>query len=41
MDNGVSAGRLNAIGMGRVTGVTSKKEGTSQYRRADTIPVRN
>ena len=41
VDNGVSAGRLNAIGMGRVTGVTSKKEGTSQYRRADTIPVRN
>ncbi len=41
VDNGISAGRLTAQGMGRVSGVTSKKEGTSQYRRADTIPVRN
>jgi PKD repeat protein len=38
---GVAASRLTAEGMGRVTGVTSKKEGTSQYRRADTVPVRN
>lgn len=39
-DNGVAASRLVTVGMGRVAGVTSKKEGTSQYRRVDTIPVR-
>lgn len=41
VDNGVAASRLTAVGQGRVAGVTSKKEGTAQYRRADTIPVRN
>ncbi|QXD13995.1 PKD domain-containing protein [Rhodocaloribacter litoris] len=37
---GIPASRIVAQGRGRVTGITSKKEGTSQYRRADTIPVR-
>ncbi|GIV58131.1 MAG: hypothetical protein KatS3mg042_1044 [Rhodothermaceae bacterium] len=37
---GVPGSRISTVGMGRVTGITSKKEGTSQYRRADTIPVR-
>ena len=36
-DNGVAASRLTAMGKGRVPGV-SRKEGTSQYRRADSIP---
>ncbi|NNE46670.1 MAG: PKD domain-containing protein [Rhodothermales bacterium] len=36
-DNGVAVSRLSAMGMGRVPGV-SRKEGTSQYRRADSIP---
>ncbi len=36
-DNGVAASRLTAVGKGRVAGV-SRKEGTSQYRRADSIP---
>lgn len=40
IDGGVPANRLNVSGQGQVTGVTSKKEGTSQYRRVDTIPVR-
>ncbi len=38
--NGIPASRLTTMGRGRVTGVTSKKEGLAQYRRADTIPVR-
>lgn len=37
---GVTASRVTAMGMGRVQGVTSKKEGADQYRRADSIPVR-
>ncbi len=36
-DNGVAASRISAVGRGRVPGV-SRKEGTSQYRRADSIP---
>jgi PKD repeat protein len=36
-DNGIAASRLSAMGKGRVPGV-SRKEGTSQYRRADSIP---
>jgi PKD repeat protein len=36
-DNGVAVSRLSAMGKGRVPGV-SRKEGTSQYRRADSIP---
>jgi len=39
IDNGVSAGRLVSAGMGRSES-GSKKEGLSQFRRADTIPVR-
>ncbi len=39
-DGGVTASRISTTGKGRVAGVTSKKEGTSQYRRADSIPVR-
>ncbi len=38
--NGIPASRLVVEGKGRVTGVTSKKEGLAQYRRTDTIPVR-
>lgn len=41
VDNGVAASRLTTAGMGRVTGVTSKKEGTAQYRRADSLPSCN
>lgn len=41
IDGGVAASRISTTGKGRVTGITSKKEGTSQYRRADSIPVRN
>ena len=37
IDNGVAASRLQAVGMGS-TGV-SKKEGASQFRRVDTIPI--
>ena len=39
-DNGVAVSRVMAIGQGRAQGVTSKKEGAEQYRRADTIPIR-
>ncbi|NND71039.1 MAG: PKD domain-containing protein [Rhodothermales bacterium] len=39
IDNGVAASRLTAAGMGTVSGV-SRKEGLSQYRRADSLPVR-
>ncbi len=37
--NGIAASRLVAVGRGRATGVTSKKEGAAQYRRADSIPT--
>ncbi len=40
IDGGVPASRLNVVGSGQVSGTTSKKEGTSQHRRVDTIPVR-
>jgi outer membrane protein OmpA-like peptidoglycan-associated protein len=40
IDGGVPANRLNVMGRGAVTGTTTKKEGTSQHRRVDTIPVR-
>lgn len=36
--NGVPADRIEASGQGQVEGVTSKKGGTRQYRRADSIP---
>lgn len=39
LDNGVAASRIVAEGKGVVTGA-SRKDGTSQYQRVDTIPVR-
>lgn len=39
-DGGIAASRITAVGMGRVEGATSKKEGAGQFRRVDTIPVR-
>lgn len=39
-DNGVPANRIMTSGEGQVEGVTSKKGGTQQYRRADSIPQR-
>ncbi|NNE36369.1 MAG: PKD domain-containing protein, partial [Rhodothermales bacterium] len=39
LDNGVAASRIMASGKGVVSGA-SRKDGTSQYRRVDTIPVR-
>lgn len=38
--NGISGGRISTSGEGQVEGVTTKKGGTRQYRRADTIPMR-
>ncbi len=38
MDNGITASRIMAGGAGVVQGV-SRKEGTSQFRRADSMPV--
>lgn len=38
-DNGMAGSRILAMGMGRVGGTTSKKEGTAQFQRADSIPV--
>ena len=40
-DNDIASSRVNAQGMGAVEGVTSKKGGTDQHRRADSIPVRS
>ncbi len=40
LDNGIAASRIVSVGLGRATGLTSKKEGLSAYRRVDTIPVR-
>ncbi|MFB6278089.1 MAG: OmpA family protein, partial [Salinibacter sp.] len=37
-NNGVPADRVMTSGQGQVEGVTSKKGGTRQYRRADSIP---
>jgi len=39
-DNGVPGPRVATTGQGQVEGVTSKKGGTRQYRRADSIPER-
>lgn len=38
-DNGIAASRFVTTGRGQVGETTSKKEGTSQYRRVDTMPV--
>ena len=40
VDHGVSSNRIVTVGMGRASGLTSKKEGLSQYRRVDTIVIR-
>lgn len=40
-NNGIGQGRIMTSGEGQVEGVTSKKGGTRQYRRADSIPVRD
>ena len=40
VDHGVSASRIVTVGMGRASGLTSKKEGLTQYRRVDTIIIR-
>jgi len=39
-DNGVPGSRIMTGGQGQVEGVTSKKGGTRQYRRADSLPQR-
>ncbi len=39
-DHGVAASRIVSVGNGRAEGLTSKKEGLSQYRRVDTIILR-
>lgn len=39
-DNDVEGDRIDTSGEGQVSGVTSKKDGTRQYRRADSIPER-
>lgn len=39
-DNDVEGNRISAGGEGQVEGVTSKKGGTREYRRADSIPQR-
>jgi outer membrane protein OmpA-like peptidoglycan-associated protein len=40
-ENGVASNRITTSGEGQVSGVTSKKGGTREYRRADSIPQRN
>lgn len=40
-ENGIGQDRLMTSGEGQVEGVTSKKGGTRQYRRADSIPQRD
>jgi outer membrane protein OmpA-like peptidoglycan-associated protein len=37
-NNGVSSDRIETSGQGQVEGVTTKKGGTRQYRRVDSIP---
>lgn len=39
-NNGVANNRIVISGQGQVEGVTSKKGGTRQYRRADSLPKR-
>ena len=40
-DNDIASNRINTSGMGEVEGVTSKKGGTDQFRRVDSIPVQS
>ena len=37
-NNGVSSDRIETSAQGEVEGVTTKKGGTRQYRRVDSIP---
>jgi PKD repeat protein len=39
-NNGVESSRVDASGQGRVQGVNTKKGGTREYRRADSVPQR-
>lgn len=39
--NGISSSRITTSGEGQVEGVTTKKGGTREYRRADSIPMRS
>ncbi len=39
-NNGVESDRISSSGEGRVEGVTTKKGGTREYRRADSLPQR-
>ncbi|MEM1125757.1 MAG: PKD domain-containing protein [Bacteroidota bacterium] len=39
-DLGVNPNQLVVRGMGRAEGMTSKKDGASQFRRVDTVPIR-
>jgi PKD repeat protein len=39
-NNGVDSSRISTSGEGRVEGVTTKKGGTREYRRADSMPQR-
>ncbi len=39
-DNDISSSRVMTVGQGRPEGVTTKKGGTRQYRRTDSIPQR-
>ena len=39
-DSGIAANRIMSAGQGAVEGVTSKKGGTEQFRRADSVPTR-
>ena len=40
IDNGVAASRVTALGKGRI-GQGTKKSGSEQFRRADTIPIQS
>jgi outer membrane protein OmpA-like peptidoglycan-associated protein len=40
IEQGISAARIAAEARGRVTGVTTKKDGVGQWRRVDSIPLR-
>ena len=40
-DSGVPGNRVMTTGQGQVEGVTTKKGGTRQYRRVDSIPERD
>lgn len=39
-EQGILPSRMQTVGLGAPAGVTSKKDGTNQYQRVDTIPLR-